>query len=81
MTAAFGEGSVTRLHLKKGDTIAPHTQVLDEYYVVIKGTLRTPEAVWATGSLIHTPMAVQQGQIEAVSDAEMIVLRLGPQAQ
>jgi len=81
LTAAFGEGSVTRLHLKKGDTIAPHTQVLDEYYVVIKGTLRTPEAVWATGSLIHTPMAVQQGQIEAVSDAEMIVLRLGPQAQ
>jgi len=81
LTSAFGDGVVTRCYLKKGETIAPHTQVLDEYYVVLKGTLRTAEAVWSEGSLVHTPLAVKQSLIEAETDAELIVLRLGPAAK
>lgn len=76
----FAGGLVERLHLNKGAEIAARTRPLDEYYVVLSGTLRclSTERTWEAGSVIYTPLAVRQAPVEAVTDAELVVFSMGP---
>jgi quercetin dioxygenase-like cupin family protein len=71
------QGSLHRLKLKAGTTIPIHTHPCDEYVVVCSGTIRTGATTCETGTVWMTPAHTRQGPHVAVTDVELITLRLG----
>jgi len=71
-------GSIHRLKMQQGTVIPAHTHPVDEYVYVISGTIKTGTRVCKAGSFWKTPATVRQGPHQAVTDVELMTIRLGP---
>ncbi|MBI1425766.1 MAG: cupin domain-containing protein [Gammaproteobacteria bacterium] len=70
-------GSIHRLRMKAGSVIPPHTHPADEYVVLVSGDLVTGGRRCAAGTFWFTPANTRQGPHEAITDVEIITVRLG----
>ena len=71
------EGSIHRARLAKGTIIPPHTHPVDEYVLVVSGILETGGRRCESGTFWTTPANVRQGPHVAVTDTEILTIRLG----
>jgi anti-sigma factor ChrR (cupin superfamily) len=77
MAEPVPEGSLHRARLAKGTVIPEHTHPADEYVYVISGTVETGGRRCETGTFWVTPRGVRQGPHVAISDVELLTIRLG----
>jgi hypothetical protein len=78
LTPAFGGGSMHHLFMRTGAVIGPLTNVMDEYLIVLNGKVKSGDKTLQKGAILHCPGAVRQGPHEALTDAEVLAIRLGP---
>lgn len=71
------EGSIHRARLEKGTIIPPHTHPADEYVYVVSGVVETGGRRCERGTFWITPANRRQGPHVAVTDAEILTIRLG----
>ncbi len=71
------EGSIHRARLVKGTVIPAHTHPVDEYVYVIRGTVDTAGNRCDAGTFWITPRGTRQGPHVAITDAELLTIRLG----
>ncbi len=71
------EGSIHRARLASGTTIPVHTHPADEYVYVIKGTVETGGHRCEAGDFWITPRDTRQGPHVAITDVELLTVRLG----
>jgi quercetin dioxygenase-like cupin family protein len=71
------EGSIHLLKLKAGTTIPIHTHPCNEYVYVLSGVVETGGVTCSQGTFWITPAHTQQGSHKAITDAEVITIRLG----
>lgn len=71
------EGSIHRLKMTAGTSIPPHKHPADEYVYVLSGTLKTGGRTCQAGTFWKTPSGSKQGPHEAITDVEIITIRLG----
>ncbi len=74
-------GSIHRLKMKQGTVIPPHTHPSDEYVYIVSGSVKTGARICEKGTFWKTPAGVRQGPHEAMTDAELITIRLGPMGE
>lgn len=77
LTEPVPEGSIHRLKMKEGTIIPVHTHPCDEYVFVVSGTIKTGDRVCEAGCFWITPKGTRQGKHEALTDVELITIRLG----
>jgi anti-sigma factor ChrR (cupin superfamily) len=58
-------------------SIPPHTHPADEHVFVVSGCLRTGDRICEAGCFWTTPKQTRQGPHEALTDVELITIRLG----
>lgn len=75
------QGSIHRLKMEKGTVIPSHTHPVDEFVYVLSGTIKTGDRICEKGTFWKTPATVRQGPHEAISDVEIITIRLGPMGE
>lgn len=71
------EGSIHRARLRAGTVIPVHTHPADEYVYVISGTVETGGRRCQAGDFWTTPQATRQGPHVAITDVELLTIRLG----
>ena len=71
------DGSIHRARLQKGTVIPVHTHPADEYVYVIAGTVETGGRRCETGAFWATPKGTRQGPHIAITDVELLTVRLG----
>jgi anti-sigma factor ChrR (cupin superfamily) len=71
------QGSIHRLKMKQGTIIPAHTHPADEHVFVVSGYLRTGDRLCTVGCFWTTPKQTRQGPHEALTDVELITIRLG----
>jgi anti-sigma factor ChrR (cupin superfamily) len=71
------QGSIHRLKMKKGTVIPVHTHPADEYVFVVSGTIKTGDRICEAGCFWTTTKETRQGPHEAITDVELITIRLG----
>ena len=71
------EGSIHRARLTQGTVISAHAHPADEYVYVISGTVETGGRRCEAGTFWITPRGTLQGPHIAVTDAELLTVRLG----
>jgi anti-sigma factor ChrR (cupin superfamily) len=71
------DGSIHRARLSAGTTIPVHTHPADEYVLVLKGTLETGGQRCEQGTFWVVPAGTRQGPHVALTDAELLTVRLG----
>jgi anti-sigma factor ChrR (cupin superfamily) len=71
------DGSIHRARLVKGTVIPVHTHPADEYVYVISGTIQTGDRRCEGGTFWITPRGSEQGPHVALSDTEILTVRLG----
>jgi anti-sigma factor ChrR (cupin superfamily) len=71
------QGSIHRLKMKKGTVIPAHTHPVDEYVFVVSGNLKTGDRHCEAGCFWTTPKGTRQGPHEALTDVELITIRMG----
>ena len=71
------EGSIHRLRMDKGTVIPPHVHPADEFVYVMSGTVKTGNRLCEKGTFWKTPAGVKQGPHKAVTDVELMTIRLG----
>lgn len=71
------EGSIHRARLEKGTVIPIHTHPADEYVYVIGGTVETGGRRCEAGTFWATPKGTPQGPHIAITDVELLTIRLG----
>lgn len=72
------EGSIHRLKMKQGTVIPAHTHPVDEHVFVVSGSITTGDRRCEAGCFWTTPKGTRQGPHEALTDVELITIRLGP---
>lgn len=70
-------GSVHVARLAAGTVIPPHTHPADEFVYVLSGTIETGRTRCPAGTFWRTPAGTQQGPYVAVTDVEILTVRLG----
>jgi len=70
-------GSIHRARLSKGTVIQSHTHPADEYVFVVSGTVETGGRCCETGTFWITPANIRQGPHVAITDVEILTVRLG----
>jgi hypothetical protein len=70
-------GSIHRLKLKQGTVIPLHTHPADEYVFVVSGKIKTGDRICEAGCFWTTTKGTRQGAHEAITDVELITIRLG----
>lgn len=70
-------GSIHRARLSQGTIIPPHSHPADEYVLVVSGVLETAGRRCETGTFWTTPAFTRQGPHEAMTDVEILTIRLG----
>ena len=75
------EGSIHRLLMKAGTVIPVHTHPADEYVYVLVGNIKTGQQVCVAGTFWNTPAHVEQGPHLAMTDVELLTVRLGAMGQ
>jgi anti-sigma factor ChrR (cupin superfamily) len=71
------DGSIHRARLAQGTVIPVHTHPADEYVMVLSGTVDTGGRRCPAGTFWITPAGTKQGPHVAVTDAELLTVRLG----
>jgi quercetin dioxygenase-like cupin family protein len=71
------DGSIHRARLTRGTVIPVHTHPADEYVLVLRGTVETGGRRCEAGTFWITPAGTRQGPHVAVTDAELLTVRLG----
>lgn len=71
-------GSIHRARLSSGTVIPVHTHPSDEYVMVLSGTIETGGRRCQAGTFWITPAGIRQGPHVAVTDVELLTVRLGP---
>jgi len=71
------DGSIHRARLLRGTVIPVHTHPADEYVMVLSGTVETGGRRCEAGTFWITPADTRQGPHVAVTDAELLTMRLG----
>lgn len=71
------QGSIHRLKMKQGTIITAHTHPADEYVFVVSGRIKTGDRICNSGCFWTTPKDTRQGPHEALTDVELITIRLG----
>ena len=72
------QGSIHLLTMKAGTTIPIHTHPCDEYVYVMKGVVETGGKSCSGRIFWFTPAHTQQGPHIAITDVEILTIRLGP---
>ena len=72
------EGSIHRARLAQGTAIPVHAHPADEYVYVIQGIVETGGRRCDTGAFWMTPKDTRQGPHIAITDVELLTIRLGP---
>lgn len=70
-------GSIHRLKMRRGTIISAHRHLADEYVFIISGSVKTGGRLCETGCFWITPKGTRQGPHEALTDVELITIRLG----
>ena len=71
------EGSIHRLRMKAGTVIPLHTHPCDEYVYVLSGEIETDGKICSAGTFWTTPANTRQGKHKAITDVELLTIRLG----
>jgi anti-sigma factor ChrR (cupin superfamily) len=71
------QGSIHLARLSAGTTIPAHTHPADEYVYVLDGTIDTGSTRCAAGTFWRTPGGIRQGPHVAVTDVQILTVRLG----
>lgn len=71
------DGSIHRARLARGTVIPVHTHPADEYVMVLSGTVETGGRRCDAGTFWITPAGTRQGPHIAVTEAELLTVRLG----
>jgi quercetin dioxygenase-like cupin family protein len=71
------QGSIHRLKMNQGTVIPIHTHPADEHVFVVSGRLKTGDRTCEAGCFWTTPKGTRQGPHEALTDVELITIRLG----
>src|SRR5579862_4077753 len=71
------DGSIHRARLARGTVIPVHTHPADEYVMVLSGTVETGGRRCEQGTFWTTPAGSRQGPHVAVTDVELLTIRLG----
>jgi quercetin dioxygenase-like cupin family protein len=71
-------GSIHRARLSAGTTIPVHRHPADEYVLVVSGTIKTGGTHCEAGTFWTTPAGTRQGPHVALTDVELLTVRLGP---
>jgi quercetin dioxygenase-like cupin family protein len=71
------EGAIHLLKMKAGTIIPVHTHPCDEYVYVLSGVVETGGKTCSQGMFWTTPAHIQQGCHKAITDVEIITIRLG----
>jgi quercetin dioxygenase-like cupin family protein len=77
LTEPVPEGSIHLLKMNAGTIIPVHTHPCDEYVYVLSGVVETGETTCSKGTFWITPANTQQGSHKAITDVEIITIRLG----
>jgi quercetin dioxygenase-like cupin family protein len=70
-------GSIHRARLARGTVIPVHTHPADEYVMVLSGTVETGGRRCEAGTFWITPAGTRQGPHIAITDVELLTVRLG----
>lgn len=71
------DGSIHRARLAKGAVIPVHTHPADEFVFVLSGTIETGGRRCEAGTFWETPAGTSQGPHVALTDVELLTIRLG----
>ncbi|MDF5734090.1 MAG: cupin domain-containing protein [Rhizonema sp. PD38] len=71
------QGSIHRLKMAAGTVIPIHIHPCDEYVYVLKGTIETNEHKCTQGTFWFTPAYTQNGPHKAITEVELLTIRLG----
>lgn len=71
------QGSIHRLRMSAGTAIPSHTHPSDEYVYVLEGTIQTNKQDCQPGTFWFTPANTKQGPHKAITDVEILTIRLG----
>jgi quercetin dioxygenase-like cupin family protein len=71
------QGSIHRARLAAGTVIPVHTHPADEFVQVLSGTIETGGRRCEAGTFWTTPAGTRQGPHIAISDVELLTVRLG----
>jgi anti-sigma factor ChrR (cupin superfamily) len=71
------EGSIHRARLVEGTVIPAHTHPADEFVFVLSGTIETSGRRCPAGTFWTTPSGVRQGPHIAITNVELLTIRLG----
>lgn len=71
------QGSIHRLRMKKGTVIPVHYHPCDEYVYVLDGIIETGDRQCEKGTFWFTPANAKNGPHKAITDVEILTVRLG----
>jgi quercetin dioxygenase-like cupin family protein len=71
------DGSIHRARLARATVIPVHTHPADEFVLVLTGTIETGGRRCEAGTFWTTPAGTRQGPHVAVTDVELLTVRLG----
>ncbi len=71
------QGSIHRLRIAAGTVIPVHRHPCDEYVYVLSGTVETSDHECKPGTFWFTPANAKNGPHKAITDVELMTVRLG----
>jgi quercetin dioxygenase-like cupin family protein len=71
------QGSIHKLRMVAGTVIPVHQHPVDEYVYVLSGTVQTGEQTCEAGTFWVTPAHTRNGPHCAMTDVELLTIRLG----
>jgi quercetin dioxygenase-like cupin family protein len=71
------QGSIHKLRMKQGTVIPVHYHPCDEYVYVLEGIIETDAKECKSGTFWFTPANTKNGSHKAITDAELLTIRLG----
>lgn len=71
------EGSIHLARLAAGTVIPPHAHPADEFVYVLSGIIETGSVRCHAGTFWRTPAGIRQGPHVAVTDVQILTIRLG----
>jgi quercetin dioxygenase-like cupin family protein len=75
------DGSIHLARLAAGTVIPPHTHPADEFVYVLSGIVETGPVRCHAGTFWRTPAGVRQGPHVAITDVQILTIRLGVMGQ
>jgi quercetin dioxygenase-like cupin family protein len=70
-------GSIHRFSMPAGTEVSIHTHPCNEYVYVLSGTITTGEKECHAGTFWITPANTKQGPHKAITDVELLTIRMG----